>query len=62
MKYLVLMGAIFPILIIITTSHQIAFGDPKHCHLLLLLSRNIFIFQFTHVTRGSAGYTFIWLR
>jgi hypothetical protein len=32
MKYLALMGAIFPILVLIVPLHQIAFGDPKHCH------------------------------
>jgi hypothetical protein len=32
MRYLALMGAIFPILMIIVPSHQIAFGDPKHCN------------------------------
>jgi hypothetical protein len=32
MKYLALMGVIFPILIVIMPSHQIAFGDPKHCN------------------------------
>jgi hypothetical protein len=32
MKYLVLMGAIFPVLILIMSSHQIALGDPKHCN------------------------------
>jgi hypothetical protein len=31
-EYLVLMDEIFPILIKITPSNQMAFGDPKHCH------------------------------
>ncbi len=37
MKYSVIMGAIFPMLIIMSQSHSVfAYGDPKHCDATLV--------------------------